>query len=180
MSKNICIVPVELNDYSLIENLVLYLNQTFEFPVHVKTANIKPHLAYDQRRLQYSSSILLKQLIDNSPEPLNQSKFLALCEFDLFIPIFTYVFGEAQLNGPAAIVSVHRLQNEFYGGSSDREVLRERLIKEATHELGHTFGLYHCLHPKCVMNFSTYVEDIDDKSPLFCDQCKAEVIAGGE
>ena len=68
--------------------------------------------------------------------------------------------GEAQLEGIGAIVSIHRLKNEFYGGKSDSHFLMERLLKEATHELGHTFGLYHCYNTGCVMNSSTYVEDI--------------------
>ena len=31
------------------------------------------------------------------------------------------------------------------------DLLRERLVKEAAHELGHTFGLRHCADWRCVM-----------------------------
>ena len=87
---------------------------------------------------------------------------------DLFIPILTYVFGEAQLDGIGAVVSLHRLNNQFYGLPEDTGLMHDRLLKEAVHELGHTFGLLHCFQPGCVLNASTYVEDIDQKSRELC------------
>ncbi len=57
----------------------------------------------------------------------------------------------------------------------DREVTTERLIKEAIHELGHTFGLIHCLQPQCVMNASTYVENIDQKPAELCPLCQKNI-----
>ena len=63
---------------------------------------------------------------------------LALTELDLYIPVLTYVFGEAQLAGDSALVSAHRLRQEFYGMPANRRLLDERLLKESLHELGHT------------------------------------------
>jgi archaemetzincin len=103
-------------------------------------------------------------------------KVLGVTELDLFIPIFTFLFGEAQLNGPGALVSIHRLHNQFYGIPEDEERLRSRLVKESIHELGHTFGLIHCFALRCVMNTSTYVEEIDQKPPTFCRICETEML----
>jgi archaemetzincin len=97
-------------------------------------------------------------------------------ELDLFIPIFTFLFGEAQLNGLAALVSTHRLHNQFYGIPEDKELLKNRLLKEGIHELGHAFGLIHCFTLKCVMKSSTYVEEIDQKSLNFCKACQQKII----
>jgi archaemetzincin len=89
----------------------------------------------------------------------------------LYIPVLTFVFGEARLNGQCAVVSSYRLDNKFYGLPDDPALLQERLLKEAIHELGHTYGLFHCQNPECVMKSSTYVEEIDFKSSRFCDKC---------
>jgi len=83
----------------------------------------------------------------------------------------TYVFGEAELDGRAAVVSAFRLDNELYGMPPDPDLLFERLVKESLHELGHTFGLMHCHRTDCVMSSSTYVEHIDLKNDRFCDRC---------
>jgi archaemetzincin len=90
---------------------------------------------------------------------------------DLYIPVLTFVFGEAQLKDGAAVVSAHRLRQEFYGMPADTDLLHERLLKEALHELGHTYGLRHCPDYTCVMSSSTGVERIDLKNAEFCPNC---------
>jgi archaemetzincin len=90
---------------------------------------------------------------------------------DLYIPVLTFVFGEAQLDGSAAIVSTHRLKNQYYGLQKDDTLLYIRLEKEIVHELGHTFGMYHCRDYECVMKSSTYVEEIDLKKATPCPVC---------
>jgi len=96
---------------------------------------------------------------------------------DLFIPVLTFVFGQAQLGGKAAVVSTLRLKQEYYELPPNETVFLERLGKEAVHELGHTFGLVHCLNQGCVLNASTYVEEIDLKEADFCPEC-AQLLAG--
>ena len=97
---------------------------------------------------------------------------------DLFVPVLTYVFGEAQLGGRAAVVSTHRLRPEAYGLPADDDLLTARAEKEALHELGHTYGLLHCPAPDCVMRASTYAEEIDLKPAALCERCLAAVRAG--
>ena len=92
---------------------------------------------------------------------------------DLYIPVLTYVFGEAQLNGIAAVVSSFRLRDELYGLPKNPKRLKERLEKEAVHELGHTFGIVHCRDPECIMYSTTYAEEIDFKSINLCKICSS-------
>ena len=92
---------------------------------------------------------------------------------DLYVPVLTFVFGEAQVGGKAAVVSSYRLRDELYGLPKNPERLKERLEKEAIHELGHTFDLIHCREPECVMYSYTYAEEIDFKSKNFCSTCSA-------
>jgi len=94
---------------------------------------------------------------------------------DLFIPVLTFVFGEAQLNGRAAIVSFHRLDSQVYGLPPNPNLLLARLFKESIHEMGHTFNLLHCHVNQCVMGSSSTVDGVDLKSARFCNSCLAEV-----
>ena len=103
-------------------------------------------------------------------------RLLAVAESDLYIPILTFVFGEAQLGGECAVVSWHRLRQEFYGLPADDQLLRERLWKEAAHELGHTLHLAHCDDYGCVMASSHAVEWIDIKQGEFCGSCYGRVL----
>lgn len=128
---------------------------------------------FDPDRRQYNSSKLLLQII--AAPPAGATRVLAVADVDLFIPILTFVFGEAQLGGTAAAVSLHRLNSKFYGLPENLDVLTERLVKESIHELGHTFGLLHCRQPGCVMASSTYVEDIDQKSVDMCGRCREQL-----
>jgi archaemetzincin len=175
-NKYIYIAPIRFYDVFLLDSLRVYISRTFKIQARIVKREINVDKVYDPVRNQYNSSYLLSQLIDNPPE--DAARILGVCSFDLFIPILTFVFGEAQLEGIASIVSTKRLGEDFYGGKQDRHILMERLLKEATHELGHTFNLYHCHNPGCVMNSSTYVEDIDEKSARFCRECGEAVNSG--
>lgn len=128
----------------------------------------------DPQRLQYNSTNILVALggLYGRVNGGKRAKVLAVTGEDLFIPILTYVFGEAQLAGDFAVVSYHRLQPERYGLAADRRLLMNRLVKESLHELGHTYGLVHCRDQECVMRTSTYAEDIDLKGGAFCRRCQ--------
>jgi archaemetzincin len=139
-------------------------------------ARIEPDLrpAYDAGRGQYNSTTLLSALPERGPGGPDRN--IILVDVDLFIPVLTFVFGEAQFDGPAAIVSTHRLTNQFYGIPGSHELLLARVEKELIHELGHTFGLYHCHQFECVMRSSTYVEEIDIKRATPCHECASRLL----
>ncbi len=168
------IVPIGEVEETLLLFLRQSLFQTFNIETRIRNCRVDLSLVYDPIRNQYNSSGLLLQLINDTPP--ETFKILGVTEVDLFIPIFTFLFGEAQLNGIGALVSTHRLQNQFYGIPENKELLKDRLLKEGIHELGHTFGLIHCFTIRCVMNTSTYVEDIDQKTAHFCKLCEQEVL----
>ena len=102
-------------------------------------------------------------------------RVLGVTACDLYVPVLTFVFGEAQLGGACALVSTARLNEEFYGMPPREELTRERLIKEAVHELGHTFGLRHCNYCRCVMSSSHAVELLGVKEARFCAACRMQV-----
>ena len=102
-------------------------------------------------------------------------KVLGLTPFDLFIPILTFVFGQAQLNNRNALMSFYRLSQTYYGLPEDEDLFLTRCEKEALHELGHTFGLVHCRNFECVMYLSNAIEQVDLKMSAFCDACRGQL-----
>jgi archaemetzincin len=170
MMSYIYVVPIELEDQSYLEMMERFISETFNRKIKQQALKINVREAFDPNRVQFNSSLILRQLI-TAPPP-DAERILGVLDVDLFIPILTFVFGEAQLKGIGAVVSTHRLHNRFYGLPENREATMNRLLKESVHELGHTFGLIHCTEPGCVMNSSTYVENIDQKSAAFCPLCQ--------
>lgn len=168
------VVPIFCGDRSLlVEPLARELEERFHLATEVRPPSFDPELAFDSSRGQYHSRILLGQLLrePSSPGSPPPARVLGVANVDLFIPVLTFVFGEAQLGDRAAVVSAHRLDNRLYGLPANPHLLYERLVKEAVHELGHTYGLLHCHEAHCVMASSTYVEEIDLKGDHFCDRC---------
>lgn len=164
------LVPIHCGTRApLLEPLARRLQETFRIEVQQHAPGFDSEIAFDASRGQYNSRILLAQLLKDTPPDV--ARVLGVAGVDLFIPVLTYVFGEAQLGGRAAVVSLHRLDDEIYGLPANPRRLFERLHKEAVHELGHTFDLVHCHRDRCVMLSSTYVEEIDLKSDQFCLQC---------
>ena len=172
--STILIQPVPPYDDRATRGLVLPLREAFGINATVSpTSVIDPSFAFDVNRNQYNSTSLISSFLELYGH--FDGKVIAVSSVDLFVPVLTYVFGEAQLDGPIAVVSSHRLDEALYGLASNPRLLQERLIKEAVHELGHTFGLIHCRDYACVMHSSTTVEDIDVKSGNFCPICSSQL-----
>ena len=157
-----------------LQELSRNVGMVFGVRTYVTPVRLDLDLAFDPSRRQYNSTALLIQLLNSYPG--SEEKKVALVSVDLYIPVLTFVFGEAQLDGIAAIVSTHRLSNEFYGMRRDDALMVQRLEKEIVHEAGHTFGLYHCRQFECVMRSSTYVEEIDLKRSALCEACSARLV----
>ena len=145
----------------------------FPFPVRRLAPLPTPEDSWDEVRRQHRSVEIMKAVARSVPP--GAARVLALTGHDLCIPLLTFLFGQAQLDGVIALVSICRLRQEFYGFPPDPDLLRERLIKEMLHELGHTFGLTHCSRTECSMSLSTHVEAVDAKSAGWCAQCGAHL-----
>ena len=163
------IVPIGGADSDLLRATALALGRELRVTCTVATETLDPEFARHPERNQYHSTQLLEQLARRHDAPL----VLGITALDLYIPILTFVFGEAHVGGSCAVVSYHRLAQEFYGLPRDPAILTERLIKEAVHEIGHTAGLPHCDDYECVMASSHAVEWIDLKGRAFCVVCFA-------
>ena len=137
----------------------------------IKRALPVPKGAFDKKRNQYSSSMILNEIKVYASKHEKFHGVLGVVDVDIFVPELNYVFGEAYTPGKAALISLWRLKPQFYGESAGLDVFVLRALKEAIHELGHTLGLNHCTRGLCVMHFSNSIFDTDKKQSLFCDQC---------
>lgn len=133
-----------------------------------------PEGAYDAKRGQYQSVEIMKMLAQHAPR--DASRVLGVTDVDLAIPMLSFLFGQAQFDGPIAVVSLCRLRQEFYGLPPQESLLRERTVKEVLHELGHTFGLVHCSEPTCAMSLATHIELVDAKAEQYCVRCGIQLV----
>ncbi|HET6437779.1 MAG TPA: archaemetzincin family Zn-dependent metalloprotease [Anaeromyxobacter sp.] len=157
-------------DRSLLEHVSRQVARAFRLEVRALVPAGWPRHAYDPHRNQHSSGEILKWLLPLAPPG---GKVLGITDRDLFIPILTYVFGEAQLGGSAAVVSTARLGDEL--GLVGPRVARERVVKEAVHELGHCFGLRHCPTVGCVMARCASVHEVDERGQGLCSDCRSRL-----
>ncbi len=167
----IYLVPLGTVDDEILTVIETCLEDHFGFETRRLAPQAEPEFAYDARRRQYSSTLILRELVGRYPA--DAARILAVTEKDLFIPMLSFIFGQAQLNGTVAIVSLARLRQEFYELPANRILLVSRIVKEALHEVGHTFGLIHCLQRSCPMSLSTNVHQVDTKGSDFCSGCRA-------
>lgn len=170
---NITLISFGYFENDFLESVAEAVREEYRCAVHLKEGHVDLSEFFDNARRQYNGNGLLKMVDSITAHDLNKN--LGLFNVDLFIPILTFIFGQAFLNGHTGIASFYRLSNERYGMSSNDHLLLERSQKEVIHELGHTFGLIHCIHPTCVMRSSTYVEDIDQKTRHLCISCRDEM-----
>lgn len=122
--------------------------------------------AFDLSRNQYNASEIFKSLYR-----FKGAKVLGIIDKDLYVRGLNFVFGQAKCPGRAALISITRLRQEFYKLSEDDKLFFTRVVKEAVHELGHTYGLRHCPDKGCVMFFSNSIIDTDRKGTSFCKMC---------
>jgi archaemetzincin len=159
----------------MIEHVRLHLVKAFGAPVALWDRPERPEATFDARRRQHASGKMLRFLLERGPG--GGAKVLGITDQDLFIPILTFVFGEAQLGGAAAVVSTARLSEP--APRPDPRLFAERLAKECVHELGHTMGLLHCGTPGCAMGRAASVRDVDRKSSWLCGDCRARLRDAG-
>jgi len=154
----------------MLETLKQSLTQTFNCSVEIEALTLSLEYAYEPKRKQYLASPLLATLRSFSMEP--GDRCLGIVDVDLYTPGLNLIFGEADISSGVAIISLYRLRQERYGLPQDEGLFQGRAIKEAVHELGHTYHLSHCGDIRCVMHFSNSLADTDIKSASFCPKCQ--------
>jgi archaemetzincin len=177
MGDKIYLVPIGIVDEDVLSAVGEGLATALGRALDVSDPLPRPAYAYHQRRQQYLSDAILGQLRQMT---LPAERLLGLVDLDLYTSGLNFVFGQASMGGREALIALPRLRQSFYGLPDDRALFHERAIKEAVHELGHTYGLGHCPDATCVMHFSNSLPDTDFKGKEFCPVCKAALDVSGQ
>lgn len=165
------LVPLGPVDPEIIQHLRRAIGELFALEVRILPPKPLPLKVYHVTRNQHHSTQLLEYLLADGDYG-EISRVLGITAVDLYIPIFTFVFGEAQLDGKAAVISIFRPRGDASGVRAPHSVFLGRLLKLSMHELGHTFGLPHCRRDGCLMGFAANLEKLDEKKLEFCDYCR--------
>ena len=166
---DILLISVGEVDSKVIDTLQFDLTRVFKKRVLIGKRMTQPDDALNKKRNQYLSTAILKAMIEKK-EYATYEKTLGIIDHDLYVPKLNFVFGEASQR--VAVISLTRLRFEYYNLPKDQGLFRRRVLTEAVHELGHTYGLKHCGNPHCVMFSSKSLIDTDIKGPAFCERCK--------
>ncbi len=159
----ICLLPIGSVDREILDFLRDRLKNVFGDCRILETKEI-PFSAFNTARNQYNSTRILIEI-----EPVCDV-VLGVTEVDIYADNLNFVFGEAEIDGRRALISLKRLRPEFYGLEPNYELLKIRTLKEAMHEIGHVLGLLHCRN-KCVMRFSNSIVEVDYKDWKYCESC---------
>lgn len=168
----ITLVPVGEVKKSALETLRRPLAEAFGQRTLIVDGIELSKMSWNKRRDQHLARMILAEL----PSPCGLGdRVLGIVDVDVFAPTLNFAFGEADIVGRRALISLSRLRQEFYGLPKNETLFQARVLKEAVHELGHTYGLKHCPNPTCVMYFSNRLSDTDLKGWNFCPACKARL-----
>ena len=167
------LLPIGRFPRKWIETLVAELSRRVTLPCRQS-----PPLEWEIPRLagredQVDADLLLSRL--ESDTPTAGIFRVGVTRFDLAIPIFTFVFGRARHGGRAAVVSIARLEPQFYGLPPDPALVSHRTVLEILHEIGHLAGLRHCTDSDCLMRFAASLEAVDSRGESFCPSCAAQL-----
>jgi archaemetzincin len=166
----LAVTPLGPAPGAVLSALEAALDAAFGLPVGRVAAIDEPASAFSLQRGQWSSVAFLETLLARVPP--GAARLLGVTERDLFVPVLSFVYGQAQLGGRVAVVSLARLRPEFHGLPPAPAVLARRAAAEAVHEVGHTFGLVHCPDRRCPMSLSIDLPDLDGKTATPCAACR--------
>ena len=171
MEREIIISPIGRIPSSIAIALRKAVARNFGLPARIVPLLQQIEFSYSLSRQQHHSTAILEKLARLQPH--QGCRILAITDRDLYIPILTHVYGEAQLKGTAAIISLYRLADRFpLLPLQENGLIIQRSIKEGLHELGHTLGLKHCQDAACLMHYCRRISDVDHKTEHFCRYCR--------
>ncbi|MGG5209764.1 Zn-dependent protease [Chryseobacterium sp. MIQD13] len=165
--KEILLTKEYLSRYFQLETKVLPALANTIFPKTVR------RISTEGQEQILAGYVLDSILIKRKPE--DAVVFMGITEKDLFPkPEWNYVFGLASYEDGVGVTSMYRFSDGHLSDANFNESL-ERLIKISSHELGHMFGISHCLNANCVMNGTNSLSETDYHFARACSLCQQKL-----
>lgn len=122
---------------------------------------------------QFLAGYILDSILKKE-KPERGIALMAITEKDLYPkPEWNYVFGLASYRDKIAVSSIYRMKDE-----TNPNLSLSRLLKICSHEIGHMFGLHHCIEANCVMNGTNSMSETDNHSLRLCSLCQRKLNSG--
>ena len=131
----------------------------------------RQHDGIEQLHTKYIlNEILIKSL------PTDAIMYTAVTSKDLYPKVgWNFVFGQSNLEENVGVLSMYRYKVEL-SKNQNINLFLNRLLKTATHEMGHILSMKHCTSFKCLMNGSNSLQEADSKPSWLCSECLAKLI----
>lgn len=165
--SDIHIVPLGFEQNTMLDDLAEDLIAS-GFHVSIEASVALPFRALDQKKNRYQAQTMLNYL-----RSLQGGRVVGVMQQDLYSYIIKSIKGMADFAGRAAIISLCQLL-----AREELSLLRQRICKLTTHELGHTYGLEHCENTQCVMHDAVGFELWDKAENGFCEKCCSKILTG--
>lgn len=108
--------------------------------------------------------------------PNDAAAFIAFTNFDLYPgDTWHFVFGQASLENRVGVWSLYRLSDLTFEKDSAADRLLTRTLKISAHEVGHMFGMRHCIKYECLMSGTNHLAETDRRPLDNCPECMAKL-----
>lgn len=159
-----------------------YMRAFYNLPVRLNAdrqigkvpADLQREIGYPknlQIRTTYFIDDVLAKLI-----PDDAAAFIAFTNVDLYpSDTWYFVFGQASLENRVGVWSLYRLLDPVLENENARDRLLTRTLKISMHEVGHMFGMRHCIKYECLMSGTNHLAETDRRPLDNCPECMAKV-----
>ncbi|SDD29835.1 archaemetzincin [Pedobacter soli] len=138
---------------------------------------IPPHVRRLSQQHEQISAPYLRDTVVAMERPKDAIAILGITEMDLYPDDkWNFVFGLASYDKGLAVSSIYRFHQKPLT-SKQFKLSLERLLKTASHEIGHMFGLTHCIEANCLMNGTNSLAETDRSIARLCSKCQQKLNA---
>ena len=162
----------------IVEETAEFLRGYFEMNVEVRDRQPFGEIPDFATRMRDDTQQVLSEWILNDrlkpDRPDDAIAVIGFVTFDLWMNDLNWVFGSASLSDRVGVWSLHRNGDPHESDQSYTTCLK-RTIKTATHEIGHMYGIPHCIKYECCMNGSKSRQESDRRPMELCPECQPKI-----